>query len=84
MRMCLGCREMKQKKELIRIVKQADTIRLDPTGRAAGRGAYICRNAACLEHCIKNKALHKTFEMQVEAGVYESLKEELRNLDKTE
>jgi predicted RNA-binding protein YlxR (DUF448 family) len=82
LRMCLGCRVMMPKKELTRIVKnQAGEIRLDNTGKMAGRGAYICKKNECLELCIKNKALNKAFEMNVDKQVYETLKEELEKLD---
>ena len=81
MRMCLGCREMKPKKELIRIVRTQDqTIRLDATGKMNGRGAYVCRNQQCLAACVKSKMLNKAFEMQVDESLYEQLREELEAL----
>lgn len=58
MRMCVGCREMKPKKELIRIVTPRDgETQLDPTGKANGRGAYVCKDTACMERAAKNKSL---------------------------
>lgn len=77
MRMCLGCGEMFQKKELIRVVKSKEgEISLDFTGRKAGRGAYLCKNAECLQKMIKRKSLSRSFEGAVPDEVYEKLKEE--------
>ena len=74
-RTCIGCREKKDKKELIRIVKDKEgNITLDRTGRANGRGAYICDNIQCLEKAIKTKALARTFEMEIEENVYNELR----------
>ena len=81
MRMCLGCREMKPKKELIRIVRAQDgTVRLDATGKMNGRGAYVCRSQQCLAACVKSKMLNKAFEMQVDDALYAQLREELEAL----
>lgn len=78
MRRCTGCRESFPKKELLRIVKNAEgDIFLDRTGKANGRGAYICKNPACLAACIKTKALSRAFETNVSAQAYEKLKEDL-------
>ena len=64
MRMCLGCREMKPKRELVRIIRTPEgEIRLDTTGKASGRGAYICRSAECLKQSIKTRALSRAFEV---------------------
>lgn len=74
-RTCIGCREKKDKKELIRIVKDKEgNITLDRTGRANGRGAYICDNIQCLEKAIKTKVLARTFEMEIEETVYNELR----------
>ena len=74
-RTCLGCKESKNKKELIRIVKQNDgKIFIDKTGKANGRGAYICDNSECLEKAIRSKKLEKAFEMKIEENIYEDLK----------
>ena len=79
MRMCLGCGEMFPKKELIRVVKNKEgAISLDFTGRAAGRGAYLCKNADCLAKMIKTKLLARAFETEIPDEVYEKLKEEFR------
>ena len=77
-RMCLGCQQMKCKKELIRIVKNSENdISVDITGKKAGRGAYICSSIECLEKVIKQKKLERTFQQKIDSNVYETLKEEL-------
>ena len=74
-RNCMGCNETKNKKDLIRIVKTADgQISLDVTGKANGRGAYICNNVECLNKAIKSKRLEKCFEMKIDNEIYESLR----------
>lgn len=80
MRMCTGCREMKPKKELIRVVKTAeDGIKLDLTGKLNGRGAYICKNKECLAKAQKSNALSRAFETNVQGEVYIQLEKELLN-----
>lgn len=77
-RMCVGCQEMKAKKELIRIVRTPeDTIELDPTGKKNGRGAYICPNADCLKKAIKAKRLEKAFQQRIDPEVLQQLSERL-------
>lgn len=74
-RTCLGCKESKNKKELIRIVKQNDgKIFIDKTRKANGRGAYICNNIECLEKAIKSKRLENNFETKIDNEIYESLR----------
>ena len=74
-RTCIGCKEKKEKRELIRIVKDKEgNITLDRTGRSNGSGAYICDNIQCLEKAIKTKALARTFEMEIEETVYNELR----------
>ena len=74
-RTCLGCNEAKPKNELIRIVKQSDgKIFVDKTGKAEGRGAYICNNVECLEKAIKSKRLSRSFETEINNEIYESLR----------
>ncbi len=76
-RMCIACREMKPKKELLRIVKNADgEIFPDPTGKAAGRGAYICDSETCRKLLGAKKLLHKAFSANVAADVYEQIEGE--------
>lgn len=78
MRQCLGCREMKPKRELIRVVRSPEgEISLDFKGKAPGRGAYICPAPACLKQAIKAKALERTFSTQIPEAVYEKLNEEM-------
>lgn len=78
MRQCLGCREMKPKKELIRAVRSPEgEISLDFRGKASGRGAYICPNPQCLKKAIKSKALERAFSSQIPAEIYERLGEEM-------
>lgn len=79
MRMCLGCGEMKPKKELIRVVKSPEgEISLDFKGKAAGRGAYICRSTDCLEKARKARKFEKSFSCKIEESVYEVMMNELR------
>lgn len=74
-RTCLGCGETKTKNELIRIVKQNDgNIFIDKTGKANGRGAYICNNVDCLQKAIKSKRLDKNFGIEINNEIYESLR----------
>lgn len=78
MRQCLGCREMKPKRELIRVVRSpGGEISLDFKGKAPGRGAYICPAPACLKQAIKAKALERAFSTQIPEAVYEKLNEEM-------
>ena len=74
-RTCMGCNEKKDKKELIRIVKNKENeISIDKTGKKEGRGAYICNNINCLEKLIKSKRLEKIFDMKIPDEIYESLR----------
>lgn len=74
-RTCMGCNEKKDKKELIRIVKNKENeISIDKTGKKEGRGAYICNNVNCLDKLIKSKRLEKVFEMSISNEIYESLR----------
>ncbi|WP_174919202.1 RNase P modulator RnpM [Peptacetobacter hominis] len=81
-RKCIACQERDSKKGLIRIVKNKEgEIFLDPTGRANGRGAYICRSSECLQKAIKSKALNRAFKMEVPDEVYEHLLVELKEYE---
>ena len=74
-RTCMGCNEKKDKKDLIRIVKnKANEILVDKTGKLNGRGAYICNNVECLEKLKKSKRLNKVFETNISDEIYESLR----------
>ena len=78
MRQCLGCREMKPKKELIRVVRSPEgNISLDFKGKASGRGAYVCPNSQCLKKAIKTKALERAFSTQIPPVIYEALEQEM-------
>lgn len=78
-RQCIGCGQMKEKRELIRIIRTPeDAIILDTTGKKNGRGAYICPDSQCLSKVIKTKGLDRAFKMSISADVYEELKEELK------
>lgn len=74
-RTCIGCNSKKDKKDFIRIVKDnQNNISIDKTGKANGRGAYICDNVECLEKAIKNKKIEKSFKMNIDEKVYEELR----------
>jgi len=78
-RTCIGCNEIKLKKELIRIVKNKESqIFIDKTGKANGRGAYICDNIECLEKAIKTKRLERSFETQISEDIYNELRETIK------
>ena len=77
-RTCIACREMKLKKEMLRVVRNADgEIFVDPTGKASGRGAYICNADECLKKLGDKRLLHKAFSTEVSQTVYELVKEEV-------
>ena len=80
-RQCVGCREMKDKKELLRVVRTPEgEILLDGRGKASGRGAYLCPKAACLKKAQKNRALERAFDVPIPAEIYEQLTAELEVL----
>ena len=82
MRQCVGCREMKPKKELIRVVKSPEgAISLDFRGKAPGRGAYLCPDAVCLKRAIKAKALERAFEQAIPQEIYDSLLQKMEEGD---
>lgn len=82
MRKCVGCQEMKTKKEMLRVLKTSEEeFVLDATGRKNGRGAYICFSKECLEKAIKNKGLERSFKQAIPKEVYESLEKELDQLE---
>lgn len=83
MRQCTGCREMKSKKEMIRVLKTAeDEIVLDATGKKNGRGAYLCFSRECLEKAMKNRGLERSLKAAIPDEVYESLKKEFETIEK--
>ena len=82
MRQCLGCREMKPKRELIRTVRSPEgEVTLDIKGKKPGRGAYVCRNAECLKRAIKSKALSRAFGAEIPQSIIESLHEQMEASD---
>lgn len=77
MRQCVGCGEMKSKREMMRVLKSAEgPIVLDMTGKKNGRGAYLCISGECLAKARKNKGLERSFKMSIPDEVYDSLEEE--------
>lgn len=79
-RMCVGCRVMKNKKELIRVVRTPDgSVVLDTTGKKSGRGAYVCADPECLNLAVKGKRLQKALEHDISPEVLELIKGQLEN-----
>lgn len=80
MRMCLGCGEMKPKRELIRVVRSKEgDISLDLTGRKSGRGAYICRDIECFKKARKARKFEKAFSCQISEEIYDGMEGELKD-----
>lgn len=78
MRMCVGCREMKEKRQLLRIVRSPENvISFDRVGKAPGRGAYVCRSQECLTKAVKQKQLERALETKIEEAVFAQLMEEV-------
>lgn len=78
LRMCLGCQEMKPKKELIRVVRTPEgTVELDVTGKRNGRGAYICQQVDCFKAAVKGKRFQKALEIELSPQVIEELERKL-------
>ncbi len=82
MRQCTGCREMKNKKEMMRVLKTGDgEIVLDTTGRKNGRGAYLCYSLDCLAKARKNKGLERSLKMEIPQEVYDRLSKEFEEIE---
>ena len=82
LRQCTGCREMKSKKEMIRVLKTPENeIVLDATGRKNGRGAYICRSGECLEKAIRNHGIERSLKTGILPEIYDSLKKEIEKIE---
>lgn len=82
MRKCVGCGEMKQKKEMIRVLRMAEEeFVLDATGKKNGRGAYMCCSRECFDRAVKSKGLERSFKQPIPADVYERLEKEMREID---
>lgn len=81
MRMCVGCREMKPKRELIRAVRSPQgEVSLDPGGKKSGRGAYVCMNAECLKRALKQKQLDRALEAKLDESATQALETTMREL----
>ena len=81
MRMCVGCREMKEKKELIRVVRSPEgDVSLDPTGKKSGRGAYLCRNLECMKRAIKQRQLERQLDASLNPETAEARQAEMEAL----
>lgn len=82
MRKCVGCQEMKSKKEMMRVLKTSeDTFELDATGKKNGRGAYLCFSKECFEKAVKSKGLERSFKQAIPKEVYEKLEKEMDALE---
>lgn len=85
MRQCVGCREMRPKRELIRVVKSPEgAVSLDFKGKLPGRGAYLCPDSACLARARKSKALERAFGQAISPAVYESLEAQMKEAPQDE
>jgi len=81
LRMCVGCREMKPKASLLRVVRAQDgAVSWDPKGKAPGRGAYVCRDAACFKRAVKQKQLERALDHAIDPAVFEALLAQLPGL----
>ena len=83
LRQCVGCGEMRSKKEMLRVLRSAedDTFCLDITGKKNGRGAYVCKNRECLVKARKSKGLERSFKMSIPNEVYDALEKEFDELE---
>ena len=82
LRQCVGCSEMKSKKEMLRVLKTAEgEVTLDTTGKLNGRGAYLCKDAECLKKAIKHKGIERSLKMEIDKSVYERLEKEFLNIE---
>ena len=78
MRMCVGCREMKEKRSLLRVVKSPEgVISFDRVGKAPGRGAYVCKSKECFERAVKQRQLERALETRIDEVVFTQLMEEI-------
>lgn len=82
MRQCVGCREMKSKRDLIRVIRTSEEeILIDTTGRKNGRGAYICPKRECLEQSIKSKGLERSLKIAIPKEIYKDFEKELDHFE---
>ena len=84
LRQCLGCREMKPKPELVRVVRAPDgTVGVDLRGKMPGRGAYVCRSADCLKKALRSKALSRSLSAEIPPALYDDLAQQMEERDGT-
>ncbi len=84
-RQCLGCREMKPKPELVRVVRSPEgTVSVDLRGKAPGRGAYVCRSAECLKKALKSKALSRSLDVEIPPEIYDVLTAQMEGANGTD
>lgn len=82
LRQCVGCREMKSKRELIRVIRTAeDTIEVDVSGKKNGRGAYICPKQECLKKAVTSKGLERSLKMPIPEEIYRDFEEEMKQIE---
>lgn len=82
MRKCVGCGEMKPKKELLRILRtETGEFVVDALGKANGRGAYLCRSVECFQKAVKNRGLERSFKQAIPPEVYERMEKEMEELE---
>ena len=82
MRMCVGCREMKEKRELVRVVRKPEGgVAVDATGKMSGRGAYLCRSTACLERARKIRAIERALDVRLDDELFAQLEKEIIAVD---
>jgi len=81
-RQCVGCRESRTKRELIRVIRTPEgQVTLDETGRMNGRGAYLCRRVECLQKARRSRGLERSLKVTIPDEIYDRLEEELKNID---
>ena len=81
LRKCTGCGEMKDKRSMMRVLKNDEGILLDTTGKKNGRGAYLCKSADCFRLAVKSKGLERSLKVQIPKEVYETLEKEIGELN---
>lgn len=79
LRTCVGCRETKPKKDMIRVVKSPESAKIDPTSRASGRGAYICEKESCLQIAVKRRSLERSIGAKIDDGLVKELQMLIKN-----
>lgn len=82
MRQCVGCNEMKNKREMIRVIKTDEEVILDTTGKKNGRGAYLCPSSECLKKAKKTKGLERSLKMEIPEEIYNGLQKEMELIEK--